>query len=189
MRRAMAAAVLLAGCGGGGGVSNHDPARYGEVIIASGPMTGPVTDDLWRRQVGAALPALDALGPDFRQAVAGDSAAAVILVDASATGACGSLRPRARYVAATRTLTVSVCNVLGSQVPSDTVVQHVVMHALGHLLGMGHVSDTSAVMWPSGTGDAGSTQFDWSEEFTFNIDSGPATISQADVDEFRRTHP
>jgi hypothetical protein len=185
MRRAVVLCGLLAGCGGGGGVSNHDPARYGAVPLSPGPLSGNVAT--WRRIVGGAAAALDALGPDFKEATAGDDQAAVIFVDARALTACGVPEsPTATYVAATRTLTIEVCPSVSGGVASDTRMQSFVMHALGHVVGMGHVGDSDAVMNGPLPGTTPGRSADWSELF---MAMPPTAVTQADIDEFKRTHP
>jgi hypothetical protein len=181
MRRAVVLCGLLAGCGGGGGVSNHDPARYGSVTVM---VVGGSTSTL-----PSALTALDALGPDFRT----DGAGVVVGLEIAGCAVGAQGMARLVYTAARQRLRVELC-ALPPGSAHARAEQQIIMHGLGHVVGMGHVDDANAILRSHALTAPGGLASDWSEQID-DIRVEPDTglvrveVTQADIDEFKRTHP
>jgi hypothetical protein len=163
------AAIVVAACGG---PSGNDPGRYGTVRVARagdfGAATAPVTDGILAMSaVGPTLQPADATGTDITLEAGAD--------DPLCSGVCG-----VRYdFAARRAVVGAAC----AGQPED-YLRRIAAHATGHLLGMGHVAG-DAVM----RGVTVPTPPAFARECGAEVLGATATPTQADIDEYRRTHP
>jgi hypothetical protein len=184
------AVLVLAGCGGGvGGPNNHDPARYGVVRVAFS------SDDptfLPRASAMAAVvDELDKLGPDFQAVTSGEYDVRVAIAPDSEIPSPLAFDCTVGFDRATRTIRVS------SRCPgSDEDSRTLAAHSLGHWLGMAHVATAGVAHGTVGmdyaVGPPESEEWINAREgdtlFFVGYDA-TAVVSQADVDEFIRTHP
>jgi hypothetical protein len=187
MRELLAVGLcVLAGCSGGGVASNHDPVRYGTVRVAV--QNDPANTEAWAEVVDA----LDALGPDFALVASTDPAADVTValgVDLQNVFiGCGVVFDR----------TAKLLQVSARCPTTDVELQTIVRHSLEHWVGMAHVAAPALIQGTNRgyalRGAGADAEESWGIPAGATFDEFPAgqwatQVTQADVDEFRRTHP
>lgn len=167
----LAVVVVLTACGGPNG---NDPGRYGTVRVArvgAGAQGAPMTDG---------VTAMAAVGPAI--VLADQSPDITIesgLDDPMCNAQCG-----VTYDFAARRAVVG----LACATQSDEYLRRIAAHATGHLLGMGHVTGAPA---PESVmrGVAVPTPPAFGRECAADVLGSTWQPTQADIDEYRRTHP